>query len=171
MLKQYWPKCYIPHWLQNLLARDALEMTPTLANTTVNRPHSAAAAVCFHLSGSSPPPHLPAFGVFLPCPPCPQGFWYVEEETPKEWEKVRDREKRWERKGIPERGTFPEWRVSCLVREQKMCGEDGFDGRNTVWVVWVRKHRCPSEYTLRLLFCPTLRKEIFVLDKGKITQL
>ena len=130
MLKQYWPKSCIPHWLQKLFARDTLEMTPTLANTTVNWPHSAAAAVCFHPSGFPPPLHLPAFGVLLPCPPCPQGFWYVEEERPKEWKKVRDREKRWEWKGIPEIGTFQEWRVPCLVREQKMCGEDGFDGRN-----------------------------------------
>ena len=73
-------------------------------------------------------------------------------------------------KGNPRERDLP--RLECALPSK---GKENVWGRRIWWeeqeVVWVRKHRWPSEYTLRLLSCPTLTKEIFVLDKGKITQL
>lgn len=73
-------------------------------------------------------------------------------------------------KGNPRERDLP--RMECALPSK---GKENVWGRRIWWeeqeVVWVRKHRWPSEYTLRLLSCPTLTKEIFVLDKGKITQL
>ena len=124
---------------------------------------------------------LPPLGFLTPAPPAslwgapalpslPTGILIRRGRDTKGVRESERQRKEMRTKGNPRERDLP--RMESVLPSM---GTENVWGRWIRWgeqeVVWVRKHRCPSEYTLGLLSCPTLRKEIFVLDKGKITQL
>ena len=121
-------------------------------------PQAPTPAPSTSLSGAPPLPSLPT-GVLISRGRETKGVRESERQRKERRMRANPRERDLPRMEsvLPSKGTENVWGSWIRWEEQE--------------VEWVRKHRCPSEYTLRLLSCPTLRKEVFELDKGKITQL